>query len=288
MAKLTKPELAAHSAAMALINSDKALSEDDVIDVIEGYHEGAVHNNAAASAIFSSFELARHAALEVSGPRILDLCAGIGTLSVAAALEMAPYRDFGETQRDFVLLEINPDYAKIAKRLMPNAEVIVGSVYDEVLIAELATRGFDSVISNPPFGNMTKRGQTLKAPRYTGGEAHYDIIDISSDLANRGIFILPASCLPFAYSGKPTYTKMANARYQRFFDLTDIELGPNLGIDTTMLKGFRGTNITVEITVADFEEARARRQAKIAPIQIEDAAPKPILDPLPLFASLAA
>ena len=252
MAKLTKREVADHRYAEELLQRGN-LDYDERIEVLEKWHEGAVHMNSAASAHFTPYEMAFHLAIEVDARRVLDLCAGIGALSVGVL-------NHSESAiEEMVLLELNPDYAAVARRLLPKAEVIVGSVYDKVLMAELASRNFTCVISNPPFGNNAKSGN--QGPRFKG-PMDYEVIDIASDLAPSGVFILPQQKLPWAYSGKQGMQRVENAKYDRFFEATGIELGTNCGIDTTLCGSFKDVNVTVEIAVCDFIEARERREAK--------------------------
>lgn len=261
MAKLTKSQSRAHDAACALLAGGTALNEDQVVDIIDNWHEGASHMNTSASAHFTPYELARHAALEVAGPRVLDLCSGIGTLSVAIDI-------MHDHRTEIVMVEINPEYAAVARRLLPRAEVIVGSIYDKGLTSELAQRRFTTCISNPPFGTFSK-GAGQKAPRYDGGNAHYDCIDIASDLADAGVFILPQAAVPFRYSGRQRYEALKtgdNPRYDRFLEQTDIELQANLGIDTSVLPGFRDVGIVTEISTVDFVAARQRRCARAMPL----------------------
>lgn len=255
MAKLTKPERAAHARATELVNLDRPLMLEEKIEVIQKWHEGAAHNNAAASAHFTPYELAFHVALEGRGRRVLDLCAGIGSLSVAQEDHNGPMIE------ELVLVEINPDYAAVAKRLLPQAEVIVGSVYDEGLIAELATRDFHCVISNPPFGNTAKRPD-LKGPRYKG-RMDYEVIDIASDLASMGVFILPQMALPFSFSGRQSFITRENEAYEKFSKATDIKLEMNCGIDTSIIGKFRDVSIITEIAIADFRKTRAKRHEAI-------------------------
>jgi hypothetical protein len=250
--KLSRSERQFHSLAEKILASGEAHRYEERQKVIERWHEGANHNNAAASAFFTPFDMAFHLALNVpSGGKLLDLCSGIGALTVGIL-------NHGQTFDEIVLVEINPDYCDVARKLLPQAEVIQGSIYDPVLFEELKSRKFQTVVSNPPFGNVSKP-QGASGPRYRG-EVHYEIIDMASDMADYGVFILPQGACPFAYSGRQGFERVDNAKYDAFSKKTGIELELGVATDTTMLTRFRGTNITVEIVDADFLEARARRQ----------------------------
>ena len=252
--KLTREERHKHARAEAILSKEGPLNSDDRVEVIEGWHEGHSHNNAGASAFFTPFELAFHLALNIpSHGKLLDLCSGIGSLTVAN-LEHGPNH-----YDEIVLVEINPDYCAVARRLLPEAEVICGSVYDKGLIAELASRRFTTVISNPPFGNISKPAEA-QGPRFKG-QVHYEVLDIASDLADNGAFILPQGACPFEYSGRVNYTEVENRNYDKFSKATGIELQLGVSVDTSGLAPFRGTNIRTELVVADFKEARQRRQS---------------------------
>ncbi len=252
MAKLTKKEIAGHKAAMQLIESDHELSFEEKMFVLDNYHEGATNNNAAASAHFTPWDLGFHLAIEVTGHRILDIGAGIGCLSMAVETHIP--------DAEFVLVEINPEYAKIAQRIMPRAIVICGSLYDKNVQNRLRAMKFDTVISNPPFGSNAKG--IGGAPRNRSSEVHYDFIDIASDLASNGVFILPQNATPFRYSGRNSFEEVSeeNCRsYTKFAKTTGIKFDFNCGIDTKDISNFRGVKIATEIVLADFDEARTRR-----------------------------
>ena len=250
--KLTKQERAAHLQAEEILASGNAHRQDERKAVLDRWHEGARHDNAGSSAFFTPYDIGYHLALNVpNGGRLLDLCSGIGALTVAVL-------DHGQTFDEIVLLEYNPDYCEVARKLLPQAEVINGSIYDKVLMEELAMRGFTSVISNPPFGTVSKP-KNASGPRYKG-DAHYEAIDIASDLARYGAFILPQQACPFAYSGRQGFKQTDNPRYDKFSSDTGIEIELGASTDTSVLGKFRSTNITVEIVTADFDEARERRK----------------------------
>lgn len=248
MAKLTKREISAHHQACELLAKDR-LSEDDRWFVLENWKESATHINSAAGAFFTPPMLARDFAIEVGGPRVIDLCAGIGTLAFMAWNKSG----WGREPVAITCIESNPDYIAVGRKVLPEAEWIQADIFD--LPANLGS--FDFAISNPPFGSTKRTGS---APRYQGRAFEYHVIDIASDLARYGVFIVPLASAPFKLSGQPFHEPTSPAEYERFKSATGIELGPNCGIDTEIYRGdWNGVAPTVEIVLADFEEVRAAR-----------------------------
>ena len=251
--KLTRTQRNDHAEAERILAGDRAHRSEERRIVIDKWNEGARHDNASASAFFTPWDIGFHLALNVpDGGRLLDLCSGIGALTVAIL-------DHGQRFDEIVLLESNPDYCEVARRLLPEAEVICGSMYDDVLIDELATRGFRTVVSNPPFGTVSRQ-EGASGVRYRG-DAHYEAIDIASDLAAYGAFILPQQACPFAYSGRRGFIRTENDRYERFSKATGIDLELGVSTDTAVLTPFRNTRITVELVTADFLAVREKRQS---------------------------
>ena len=82
MAKLTKAEAKMHAEAEQLL-AKPDLTHEDKLFIFEHWQESANHVNSAAGAFFTPFEYAMDVALEIGQPgaRVLDLCAGIGTLT---------------------------------------------------------------------------------------------------------------------------------------------------------------------------------------------------------------
>lgn len=249
MAKLSKAQAKAHEAAVDLLAKD-VLSEDDKFFVLENWQESAEHINSIAGAFFTPWELARDFSIEVSGKRILDLCAGIGALSFL-------YRQsclWERLEPEIVCIERNPAYAAVGRKILPQARWIEGDVFD--LPADLGR--FDFAIGNPPFGSTKRTG---RAPRYTGDKFEYHVIDIASDLADYGVFIVPQMSAPFRYSGQQNYERTEHDHCKAFAAQTGIELGHSCGIDTSGYdKQWHGVSVSTEIVTVDFIEARKTRQ----------------------------
>jgi len=269
MAKLTKVESKAHNKALDLVYSDKQLTFDEKNFVIENYHEGGCVDNTRLSAHFTPVHLAGELSIEVYGPRVLDLCAGIGRL----AFEWFHRRCHDRTRPEVTCVEYNSGYVEVGRRVLPEAHWICGDVFDAEIRRELAQQHFDTAISNPPFGtNAAIKG---RAPHYTGSQFEYAVIDVASELADFGAFIIPQGITPFIYSGARCYSHYRDTRpepsakahhsrvrsgYEKFHGETCIDLTMGCGIDTSIFaEQWRGVRPVVEIVTADFTEARAER-----------------------------
>lgn len=264
VAKLSKAQAKQHAEAEKILQQDR-LSEDDRLFVIENWQESARHINSIAGAFFTPWSLARDFAIEVPAGRMIDLCAGMGTLSLARWWR----GQFTQHDRisEVVCVEANPDYAAVGRKLLPEARWIVGDVFD--LPTDLGH--FDAAISNPPFG-IVKR--TRSAPRFTGRPFEIHVIDIASDLADWGAFIIPQASAPFRYSGCPAggwpatrrdgfgsgYEDCPGELHATLLAQTGIVMQPNCGIDTALCQQeWHGVSPLCEVVICDFVEARARR-----------------------------
>jgi len=250
MAKLTKAEARAHAQAMEYLQQDQ-LTEEQKDFVFTHFHEAAYHVNGAAGAFFTPLELAWDFALdavyndEQKQFRYLDMCAGIGVLSYCL-LKRKP----GE---QVTCVEINPDYVAVGKKLVPEARWICGDITDLALQEQLGF--FDCAYSNPPFGAVPSF-KNKRGPHYSGQEAEYKVIDIASQLAKNGNFIIPQGSSGFKYSGHSSYERDETDKYKKFHAQTGIHLDLGLSIDTTA-EGYgrwKTCNPRVEFVVAEFDE----------------------------------
>ena len=226
MAKLTKRQLNAHNQACEILQQPE-LSFDDKWYVFENWHEGAEKDVTASSAFFTPLDLARDFSIDVCGERVIDLCAGIGALSFA--LYHCGYGRYGTTPK-ITCVEINPRYVEIGKKLLPEATWICADAFD--VYDQLGS--FDTAMSNPPFGRMTGAGR--KGPAYTGAEFEFKIIDIASQIAEFGTFLLPQMSAGFRYSGARFYERQDNTKYARFTRDTGLHLDAGAGVDTSIFR----------------------------------------------------
>lgn len=251
---LTKAQAKAHADAERILEQG-TLSHDEKLFILANWREDANHVNSTAGAFFTPWGLALDFALDAigggGGPlkalRIIDLCAGIGTLSLACAARHQWDEHNGAPPLDITCVEVNPAYVAVGRKILPEATWLQCSIFDLPPIGR-----FDVAISNPPFGKIKRDGN---APRYTGGEFEYHVIDIAAGLADSGTFILPQMSAGFAFSGRPGFTEIDARKVQQFTRQTGIDIEPGIGIDTSY-EGYgdwHGVKPVVEIVTCDFE-----------------------------------
>lgn len=243
--KLSKAQANLHNQAMDLVNSDKKLSRDERFFVLENFHEGATNMNGLAGAFFTPESIARCLTVEImNGSHIIDLCAGIGALSLQAFLNNSP--------RSITCLELNPEYYEVGKRVLPEAEWILADA-----LTHQFDREFDFAISNPPFGNIKT---SEHKSNYTGSKFEYKIIERASQLAKHGAFIIPQASAGFEYSGVQHYKEVETTALKSFIRQTGIQLEMNCGIDLGEYReDWKGVTPKCEIVTCDFTELKKLR-----------------------------
>lgn len=253
MAKLTRAQAKAHAQACDILTKP-VLTEDDKEFVYRNWNEGANHVNGAAGAFFTPFDMAFDFALDVSGPRIIDLCAGIGMLSYAIWYRSA----WDDSRPEIVCVERNADYLAVGRKILPEATWIHADVLD---ILDMDLCRFDSAISNPPFGNIRRE---RNSPRYAGKDFEFHVIDIAAHLADYGCFIVPQMSAGFNYSGRKTYERQTEGKAVKFQELTGLHFEAGVGVDTAFYRDqWKGVSPMCEIVCVDFTESR---QANAKPV----------------------
>jgi len=253
MAKLTKAQGKAHQQACDLLKKD-VLTQDDKEFVLRNWHEGATHVNSMAGAFFTPLDLAYDFAIEVTDGRVIDLCAGIGMLSYATL-----HRQYLSKERlHLTCVEINADYIEVGRKILPEATWIQASVFD---VFDMGLGRFDCAISNPPFG-ATKRALGKKAPRYTGADFEFHVIDIAAHLADYGVFLVPQMSAGFNYSGRPSYERQTSGKAVDFQEKTGLYFEAGCGVDTDFHRqSWRGVSPLCEIVCVDFKDQQTEAQS---------------------------
>lgn len=249
MAKLTKAQAKAHAQACDLLTK-AVLTEDDKDFVLKNWNEGANHVNGAAGAFFTPYDMAFDFTIDAIGQggyggRIIDLCAGIGMLSYACW-----HRSHQKAR--ITCVERNPDYLAVGKKVLPEAEWVLADVLD---VLDMNLGRFDIAISNPPFGNIAR---SKNAPRYTGKDFEFHVIDIAAHLAESGAFIVPQMSAGFNFSGRQLYERQKDGKAVKFQELTGLHFEAGCGIDTNFyINDWKGVSPMCEIVCVDFTEVQA-------------------------------
>ncbi len=248
MAKQTKVEASAHARALELLEK-AVLTYDERLFVLENWNEAANHINGVAGAFFTPTGLAVDFAIDAGGGRTIDLCAGIGSLAFHVHWRRFYGWERNAPSPEIVCIEINPAYVEVGRKVLPEARWICADVFD----FDLASLGrFRVAIANPPFGATARTGE---GPRYTGRAFESYLIDLASDIADHGTFIIPQASARFQYSGVQCYRERPSAEYLKFTQQTGIHLEAGCGVDCSIYRDqWRGIAPSVEIVCANFED----------------------------------
>ena len=97
MSKLTKQQIKSHDTAIRLLNQDR-ISDEDKLYIFQNFRADANHITSKSGAFFTPFGLARDLSLHIpyqreKTVRIIDLCAGIGVLSLPPPAPVTPCVD---------------------------------------------------------------------------------------------------------------------------------------------------------------------------------------------------
>lgn len=223
---------------MDLVHSDRPLTTAEKFFILEHYQESFGNTNSLAGAFFTPRGLARDTMMEVDDNCVvIDLCAGIGSLTLAALNQCSPTA--------MISIEINDDYLKVGQRVAPDSCWIHGDVFS--VIEDIKSIGDGAiVISNPPFGNI-KTGSEYDGC-YSGGDFEFKIIEAARKISRRGVFILPQGSTPFKYSGNQCFEMSNSNKYLKFTKQTGLEFEFNCGIDTSVyLNEWHGVSPMCEV-----------------------------------------
>ncbi|PHR62146.1 MAG: hypothetical protein COA43_00450 [Robiginitomaculum sp.] len=245
MPKFTSNQRARHQEALSILKY-RVRDFEAIYEFFEKFDEAFYADISKDNAYFTPVGLARDISIAVGGRRVLDVAAGIGVLS---CLEW----HMNGKQSDVVCIEQNPKFVEIGRKIFPEAHWICGDMMNPSIYEPLGT--FDTAVSNPPFGSNKS---AFKAPRYKGASLPYHIIDLLSDIADEGVFILPDRLVSDEFRGG--YVGLYDQRhYTSFVEQTHIKLG-RTSIDAGYYcKEWKHTKIDVHLVTSDFRETRRLR-----------------------------
>ncbi|VFA96356.1 methyltransferase [Nocardia cyriacigeorgica] len=253
--KMSKRAAAAHREACALVQLRRELREDEKLFVLANFQESSHSGQSAEGAFFTPAGLARDMSIEVVGPRLIDLGAGIGRLGFACRDLWG--RTNGEPDRELVCVERNPVFVQVGRKVLPEARWLCGDLL-RVHLERMPL--FDTAIANPPFGTVAR---SRDAPGYRGPRFEYHAITIAARVARHGVFLIPQSSAPFRYSGQPRMQYgCADAEYERFHTATAITLDPSCGIDTSGYHNdWHHPPVATEVVTCDFTTLAGARES---------------------------
>jgi len=250
MAKLSKAELAAHRAAVQLLERGN-LTLDEREQIYADWHEGAGGDQTAASAYFTPLDLANDMVFEMpSHGSFVDLCAGTGRLAYFAG---GQHRFEPHQYSRIVCVERNPAFVAVGKQLLPQAEWICGDALDPAVIRQIGR--VDVAICNPPFGTITRSDFT--APRYKGKRIDLAVMDVAATVAPECWAIVPENVAPWDRRGDRRESPHADA----FTKATGLQLYRFASVEPNYYRDqWRGTAPAIEI-VGFGEQYEAERRS---------------------------
>ena len=89
------------------------------------------------------------------------------------------------------------------------------------------------------------------------------MIDIASEIADNGAFILPQGSASFRYSGRQCFERLTSGAGVEFEQRTGLFMDCGIGIDTSIYRDqWRGVAPLCEIVTVEFAEWREGRRAR--------------------------
>lgn len=251
MAPISSKHLKLHNESLNRLHK-QVLSLNDKDFVIDNFNEGIERVISTKGIFFTPPEMALAFCIEVTGNRVVDLCAGIGMLSYYY-LHHGHHPRIAPDKIELVCIERNPDFVEVGKKVLPEATWISADITEPGLLSSLGL--FDMAISNPPFGSVSHtEGCKLN---YQGNNFEYKAIELASRVARHGTFIIPQGSTPFKYSGQRQLEDQNIAKYNRFHQQTKISIKPSCGIDTSVYQQqWRFTQVATEIVCCDFSDCK--------------------------------
>ncbi|WP_313235689.1 methyltransferase [Sphingobacterium multivorum] len=256
--KLSKQQIKQHQTAVDVLNKD-ILTYDEKVYVYENWIPAYEENIGEIGSFFTPLGLARDfATLEVVGDNIIDLCAGIGSLSFHYFHRMLMH----DKEVKITCIEQSQAFVEVGKKLLPSANWICADALNKETYTDLIkNEKFDYCISNPPFGKI-KTTTNTEWIKYAGSEFEYKIIAVGNEITKygEGAYIIPQSSAPFRYSNlpntkyQPPYEVTENTKTKKWLNDTNTILSVGTPIDTGYYyNDWVGTKVLCEIVLTGIE-----------------------------------
>ena len=259
--KLTKQQLKKQKQIWELIQSKDDFTDEETERIYKDFNEGYIGDITDNSAYFTPWNLALDFALMVpTHGTVVDLCAGIGGLAKAALI-----RDtYNSHIRTMICIERDKRYIKIGKKLVKSNDKtkvvwLQADMFDYDVWKRIDSEygKIDCLISNPPFGKVSKTDKNRSWLKYNGNELDIAAIEIGIKKAEFPSYILPQGSCTFKGSGRPYFDHCENKK----IDKLKKEMGIDFymawaSIDTSIYEeGFKNTKVVVEcLSITDVEE----------------------------------
>ena len=208
MSRLNKGAWKTHEEAEALLSLDRALSDDEIEQVLRDWKPAARHNIGATGTFFTPLQLAHDLAIFAhlsEGGRYLDLCAGSGRLTWALWRLHRWDSPRVKARTSYTCVEINAEFCEVGRRLMPWADWVCGSAFEQDVTAPLGT--FDVGVSNPPFGRVRTRQGSAGWLNYAGAADLQACEVLARTCTHGGLVIMPRSSVPWLRSGETQHNE---------------------------------------------------------------------------------
>jgi predicted RNA methylase len=200
--KLTKAQTRDWDKIKGLLEGKKPLEDEEAQIFLDKFLPGMVRTDVSRlGAHFTPWDVARELTYWAVSPgdRVLDLAAGVGSLSRACAY----YGDNIEV----VAVELCHEFIEIGKRIAPEARWVQGSIYDQKLIQRLGK--FDAVVSNPPYSIKVEKQDWLSY----NGASELMAAEVALRAGKDATFIMPANSVPWHFDHMGCYNERWDNRH---------------------------------------------------------------------------
>jgi len=243
--KFSKKDLALQKKVDEVLLKDNLTFEDKEF-IYQDFNPGSISDVTTHSAYFTPLDLAYDFALFAGRyGTCVDMCAGIGILSFCARIRDTQEKNISNQ----ICIERNPDYIKIGKTLLPEAIWIEGDIFDKAIWDGIIAKygKIDSIVSNPPFGKVTKTGADRSWLKYKGADLDIAAIEVALKNSTDVSMLLPKSSVSFRYSGRPYFEEVECKKIIKLKEDTGMKFTmTNPGIDTSVYDDFKNTKYHVE------------------------------------------